>query len=229
MESRSIRVLVLDDDADTRFVLTLALRDAGYEVTASGSPAEARVAFEGTRPDVALLDVAVDGRPAGYAFAQQLRRSSDVPIIFVSALADLEARLTGFGLGADDYVAKPFAMPELVARVQAVLQRAGRTRERVWEIDDLVVDADRHEVTRAGATIPLTPTEFSLLVVLCRHHGRVVSKIRLLEEVWGFRGYGPSVVEVRLSDLRRKLEAHGPRLIHTVRGVGYTLRPVAVS
>jgi len=130
-----------------------------------------------------------------------------------------------FDAGGDDYVVKPFIMAELLARMRAVLRRSGREGRRVLEIADLIVDEDAHAAVRAGTTLDLTQREFSLLATLCHHTGVVLSKVQLLTQVWGFEHYDLNVVEVHISALRRKIEEQGPRLIHTVRGVGYVLRP----
>jgi two-component system OmpR family response regulator len=132
-------------------------------------------------------------------------------------------RLAGFAAGADDYLVKPFAMAELVARVRAVLNRRGRWPGAV-EVGDLLVDEPAGTATRAGARLDLTATELRLLGYLVGNRGRTVSKTQILTQVWGYGDYDPNLVEVHVSALRRKLEAHGDRLVHTVRGLGYTVR-----
>ena len=153
-------------------------------------------------------------------------------MIFVTALDGVDDRLAGFDVGADDYLVKPFAVAELQARVSAVLRRSGRLSAQLIEIADLIVDEDAGVVLRSGRSIDLTATERRLLLYLVRHRGRVLSKTQILTQVWGYDSYDPNLVEAFVSGLRRKLDQHGPRLIHTVRGIGYRLAaptPAAAS
>ena len=217
------RVLVVEDDSSMRDLLVAILRADGYDVHADQEGRAALRSLGTFRPDLLLLDAGLpdlDGR----SIARRVRQSSDVPIVFVTGADSPEEIRAGFRAGADDYVVKPFDPEELSWRVRAVLRRSGRTISEVFEIGDLVVDEGARSVTRGGAPIALTVIEFKLLGVLLRNRQRVVSKSQLLLEVWGYEG-NDHVVEVHVSSLRRKLEAHGPRLIHTVRGVGYILRP----
>jgi two-component system, OmpR family, response regulator len=147
-----------------------------------------------------------------------------VPVIFLTARDSVEDRLLGFSLGADDYLVKPFALEELLARVRAVLRRTGRLAA-VIEAGDLIVDEQGGLATRAGGALELTPTELRLLAYLVRNRGLVLSKTQMLTQVWGYDHYDPNIVEVHVSALRRKLEAHGPRILHTVHGLGYRLVP----
>jgi DNA-binding response OmpR family regulator len=142
----------------------------------------------------------------------------------LTALDSLADRIRGFDAGADDYVVKPFAIVEVLARVTAILRRLGRVPATV-QVGDLIVDEDAKVAVRAGVTIDLTGTEFRILAYLIGHRGRILSKTQLLTQVWGYDEYDPNLVEVHVSALRRKLEQHGPRLIHTARGLGYVLRP----
>jgi DNA-binding response OmpR family regulator len=146
-------------------------------------------------------------------------------MLFVTAADALEDRLRGFELGADDYLVKPFPMAELIARVRAILRRSGRLRSPTLEVRDLVLDEVNNIALRSGQPLDLTPTEFNLLHTLAKDAGKVFSKSRLLSLVWGWENYPHNLVEVHISALRRKLEEHGPRLIHTERGAGYVLRP----
>jgi len=175
-------------------------------------------------PDIALLDVHLGSGPSGLAVARRLRAVGDIPIVFLTAADALDDRLAGFDAGAEDYVTKPFAMAELLARVRALLRRTGAASNDVWRVGDLVVDEAAHQVRRGDSELVLTKVEFDLLVALGRNAGRVLSKGQLLADVWGFADYDPNVVEVAMSGLRRKLESHGPRLVQTVRGVGYVIR-----
>ena len=218
------RVLVVEDDRALRDAVAAALRHEGYVVRSTSQGSRAAGLIERFRPDVALLDIRLPGGPDGFEIAQLIRSSSDVPIIFVTAVEELDARLSGFEMGGDDYLVKPFAMPELVARVQALLRRAGRATSQTLTVGDLLVDEQARTVMRDGEPIGLTPTEFDLLVAFVRRPGHVLSKERLLALVWDFESYDNNLVEVYVSMLRRKLETHGSRMLHTVRGAGYVLR-----
>lgn len=220
------RVLTVEDDELTRDALESVLCDEGFVVRAlpTGEKAE-HVAGE-FRPDLAILDVELGGGPDGYTVARRLKTIGDFPILFLTGKADLQDRLTGFDVGADDYLVKPFSMAELLARIRVILRRSGRTESAVIQVGDLVVDDDARLVMRGGHVIRLTPTEYQLLSVLVRNPGRVLSKGQLLSHMWG--GFDPAdshVVDVHLSAIRKKLEEHGPRMIETVRGIGFALRP----
>jgi two-component system OmpR family response regulator len=218
------RVLVVEDEEAIRDPLTAALRAAGHEVRpcADGTGFEAVV--DAFRPDLALLDVHLPGGRDGFELARALSGRSDCAVLMVTARDAVGDRLTGFAAGADDYVVKPFATAEVLARVAAVLRRLGRVPSTV-QVGDLVVDEGARIAARAGRTLDLTGTEFKLLAYLTAHRGRILSKTQLLTQVWGYDEYDPNLVEVHVSALRRKLEQHGPRLIHTARGLGYVLRP----
>ncbi|WP_130649535.1 response regulator transcription factor [Egicoccus halophilus] len=218
------RILLVEDDTTLRESVAVALRGEGYEVVAAADGAQGTDQVDAFRPDLAILDVRLPGGPDGLELARTIRARGDAPIIFVTALGDEGDRLAGFEAGGDDYVTKPFSTPELLARVQALLRRAGRLESQAWQIDDLVVDEAARTAVRDGVPVELTRTEFDLLITLGRNIGTVVSKSRLLALVWGFESYDENLVEVHISALRRKLEAQGTRLIHTVRGVGYVLR-----
>ena len=185
---------------------------------------EARRAAESFRPDVAILDVSLPGSESGFDVARWLKGRGDIALMFVTAADALDDRLRGFELGADDYLVKPFAVPELVARLKAVLRRAGRLVSSTVQVRDLVIDEATREAIRGGNLLSLTPLEFELLLVLAKHPDEVFSKRQLLALVWGFADFDPNLVEVHVSALRRKLEEHGPRLIDTARNAGYVLR-----
>ena len=224
MLSQRPRVLVVEDDAPIRTTLEVALRAEGYEVHAEQDGCTLGEVFRTFHPDLAVLDVRLPVGPDGYAMASQLRRSSDLPVLFLTAADAVEDRLAGFGAGGDDYLVKPFSMAELLARTKALLRRAGRLSSSTWQVGDLVVDDGARSVSRAGSPLELTRTEYDLLRVLVVHVGKVLSKTQLLTQVWGFDAYDANLVEVHMSALRRKLEAAGPRMIQTVRGAGYVLR-----
>ncbi|MGH9269142.1 MAG: response regulator transcription factor [Acidimicrobiales bacterium] len=218
------RVLVVEDDQPIRSAVEVALRAEGYEVRTEPDGTAINDVAATFRPDLAILDVRLPAGPDGYGLARELRRASTMPLLFLTAADSLSDRLAGFDAGADDYLVKPFSMAELLARTQALLRRAGRLTSAVWPVGDLVVDEGARTVVRAGQPVELTRTEYELLAVLAQHPGQVLTKVQLLTHVWGFEAYDTNLVEAHTSALRRKLEAHGPRLVHTVRGVGYVLR-----
>jgi DNA-binding response OmpR family regulator len=218
-----LRILVAEDDALARRLLVTILEHDGYTVLGVEDGPAALAAAPGFKPDLALLDGDLPGI-SGADVARRLRQSSDLPIIFVTAADSAEEVRDGFKMGADDYIVKPFDPEELSWRVRAVLRRGGHAVAQVWECGDLVVDEGAHGVTRAGALVALTAIEFTLLSVLIRNRTRMVPKVQLLGQVWGHDA-DEHVLDVHLSALRRKLEAHGPRMIHTIRGAGYILRP----
>lgn len=224
MRDTPSRVLVVEDDASVRDGLTAALRAEGFDVLGTEDARQAALALDRFRPDLAILDIRLPSERNGLDLARLVRSRADLPIVFLTAVDGVEDRVAGFEVGADDYVVKPFAMPELLARVRALLRRTGRLSSSVWEVGDLVVDERARSVRRGNAEVDLTPTEFDLLLTLGRHAGTPLSKTRILSLVWEFDEYDPNLVEVHVSALRRKLEAHGPRLIHTVRGAGYMLQ-----
>jgi len=160
---------------------------------------------------------------SGLELAKVVSASGDAGMILLTARDGVDDKLQGFGVGVDDYLAKPFVMAELVARMTAILRRRGRVPS-VVQVGDLLVDLGAGAVVRAGAPVVLTGTELRLLAFLAGERGRTLSKTQILTQVWGYDSYDPNLVEVHVSSLRRKLEEHGPRLIQTVRGVGYVLR-----
>lgn len=224
MAKQNVRVLVVEDDRPVRISLEVALREEGYEVCACADASGLQRVVEQFRPDLAILDVRLATGPDGYSTARLLRSQSNLPIIMLTAADTVAERLEGFNAGADDYLIKPFSMAELLARVDALLRRAGRVTSAVRQVGDVIVDDAARTVIRDGEKLDLTRTEFDLLAVLAKHPGQVLSKVQLLTQVWGFDAYDVNLVEVHMSSLRRKLEAHGPRLIQTVRGVGYVVR-----
>jgi DNA-binding response OmpR family regulator len=218
------RVLVVEDDETVRSAMVTVLTDEGYEVREEADGTTAAVTVALFRPDLLLLDVNLPGGPDGLSVAKHVRAAHDVPIIFVTSAGTERDRVAGFDIGADDYLVKPFSMAELLARVRAVLRRTNRLGRAIWRVGPVVVDEDSHTVAMNDHLVDLTALEFSLLACLCRSPGRVISKVQLLTEVWGFDHYALNLVEVHISSLRKKLEAHGPRVIHTVRAVGYVVR-----
>ena len=225
VESEGARVLLVEDDSAVRDAVEIAFRGEGFDVRAEADGSAIQEIVRTFHPDVAILDVRLPTGPDGYTMVKQLRAIDDLPLVLLTSADSLDDRLTGFRAGADDYVSKPFSMAELLARVEALLRRSGRSSDATFRVGDLVVADATRTVTRAGVEIELTRTEYDLLSVLCRSAGEVLSRKQLLQEVWGgYDYYADNVVEVHLSALRRKLEARGPRIIHTVRSVGYVLR-----
>ncbi|KAA0932048.1 response regulator transcription factor [Streptomyces apricus] len=224
------RVLVIDDDPGIRRLLISALGFAGFEVDVAGDLTEALEQVARRAPDVVVLDVMLPGAD-GFEILQLLRaRAVDVPVLFLTARDAVEDRVRGLRLGGDDYVTKPFSVVEVGARLQALLRRARgtappETEETRLRVADLTMDDPRHEVRRAGRLLDLSPTEYRLLHYFLSHRGQVLSRAQILEAVWQYDFGGDTVVVERfVSNLRRKIDHGHPPLLHTVRGVGYTLR-----
>jgi two-component system response regulator PrrA len=224
------RVLVVDDDADVRTSLERALRLSGFAVTTAGDGAQALRAVAADPPDCLVLDVTMP-RMDGVAVVTALRAlGHDVPVCLLSARSTVDDRVAGLEAGADDYLVKPFALAELVARLRALLRRPATPppgEPPVLVVGPLALDHARRSVRLHGTVVELTKREHELLTVLARHATVVLTRQRLLEEVWGYDfAVDTNVVDVFVGYLRRKLEADGtPRLVHTVRGVGFVLRP----
>jgi two-component system, OmpR family, response regulator len=227
------RVLVVDDELNIRELVEVALKFHGCSVITAATGREAlRLADD--RPDLIVLDVMLPDMD-GFEVCRKLRaQGNEVPVIFLTARDTSSDTVTGLAIGGDDYVTKPFSVEALVARVRAVLRRASRTARgedrdgdgETLRAGDLELDEARWTVHRAGVPVELSPTEFRLLAYLIRHQGRVLTRAQLLENVWGWDYAGESqIVETYVSYLRRKLDPLGPPLIHTQRGVGYSLRP----
>jgi two-component system, OmpR family, response regulator MprA len=223
--SRAPRVLVVEDDEDIAQALQRSLRMEGYEVH---TVADGKAALEHERafaPDLVILDL---GLPEldGLEVARTLRDGDDVPILILTARDALESRVEGLDAGADDYLVKPFERQELLARMRALLRRRPPRGSAPLRVADLSLNVDTHEVVRGERTIELTQREFELLEYLMRNERIVISRQRLLDEVWGYDPFSTTnTIEVFVSNLRRKLEAEDePRLLHTIRGAGYVLR-----
>lgn len=220
------RVLVVDDDAMILRSLGRGLRLNGFAVTLAGDGPTALAALAETPPDVIVLDVSLPGI-SGIEVCRTLRASGDeVPVLMLSALDELADRVAGLQAGADDYLVKPFALKELVLRLQALLRRRPSADRDVVHVGDLVLDTAAREVTYGGVAVGLTRREFELLEVLARNAGVVLTRDQLLDRVWGYDfEVRTDAVDTFVSYLRRKTEAGGrPRLVHTVRGVGFVLR-----
>jgi two-component system, OmpR family, response regulator len=216
---RGGRILVVEDDDTLRRAIVAMLSREGFDVH-EFSHGHELPAIIACAADVALLDVMLPGCD-GFTIARHLHSAGTTKVLFLTARDGLDDRLAGFEIGADDYVVKPVALPELLARIRVILRRVSAGENERLEFDRLVIDLDAAAVTFAGEPIELTLTEFKLLAHFARHAGRVLSKLQLLTHVWGYDDYDPNLVEVHVSALRRKLEPVAPNCIATVRGVGY--------
>jgi two-component system OmpR family response regulator len=220
------RVFVVDDEPSITDAVGTALRYEGFEVAEFTSGRPALQAIEQRAPDLVVLDVMLPDLD-GFEVTRRLRTERQaVPILFLTAKDSLDDKLAGLGLGADDYVTKPFALAEVIARVKAIMARTyGAAGDSVLRFADVEMDEPAHEVHRGGQEIRLTATEFSLLRYFMLNPRQVLSKSQILDAVWHYDfGGDANVVETYVSYLRKKLERHGPPLIQTVRLVGYALR-----
>jgi two-component system OmpR family response regulator len=220
------RLLLVDDEDNLRSMLDAALRHSGFEVHPVASGRDAIDAVSVVRPDLIVLDVMLPDLD-GFDVCKRLRSSGDrTPVLFLTARDATEDKVHGLTLGGDDYLVKPFSLEELVARIAAVLRRGGHDAGAdELRCRDLVMDDDAHLVTKADREVALSPTEYNLLRYLLVNQGRVVSKAQILDHVWDYDfGGDGGVVETYIGYLRRKLDTDDPRLIQTVRGVGYTIR-----
>jgi two-component system OmpR family response regulator len=232
------RILVVDDESDIADLLAAGLRFAGFDVRTAGCGADAFAAALDFRPHALVLDVMLPDI-GGFELCRQLRSSrEDIGVIFLTARDATEDAITGLVAGGDDYISKPFSVDEVVARLRAVLRRVpasagGAARpmdDGVFRLADLELDEPHHEVRRGDQLIDLSPTEFAVLRYLLENSGRVLSKPQILAAVWrdDFRG-DSGIVESYISVLRKKLDCFDPPLIHTLRGVGYSVRIVPSS
>ncbi|NYI07917.1 response regulator transcription factor [Allostreptomyces psammosilenae] len=232
-------LLVVDDEPNLRELLSATLRFAGFTVTSAASGAEALRLAAATPPDLVLLDVMLPDMD-GFEVLRRLRapaappsragRPAEIPVLFLTARDATEDKIAGLTAGGDDYVTKPFNLEELIARIRTVLRRSGAGSGGVAEdprlvVGDLELDPAGHLVLRASRPVRLSPTEFRLLHYLMLNTGHVLSKAQILDHVWRYDfGGDPSIVDTYISYLRRKVDTRGPKLIHTVHGVGYVLR-----
>jgi two-component system OmpR family response regulator len=221
------RVLVVDDEPNIVDVVSMALRYQGFEVESAATGEQALAAVERFRPELMVLDVMLPDME-GFEVAERLgAQRGHIPIIFLTARDATQDKLRGLTTGGDDYVTKPFSLEELVARIRVILRRtngaAGDSSKLVFE--DLELDEESHEVSRGETPIELTATEFRLLRYLMLNPRRVMTRAQILDHVWDYDFGGDGrVLETYISYLRKKLDAHGPSLIRTVRGVGYALQ-----
>jgi two-component system OmpR family response regulator len=225
-EAAASRVLVVDDEENLAFLVTSALRLAGYEVRSAGTGAEALSTCTTFNPHAIVLDIMLPDID-GFQLLRKLRgQGTTAPILFVTARHATADRVHGLTIGGDDYIVKPFALEELVARVQVCLRRVGISeRPGLLAVADLEMDLDCHRVWRAGREVHLSATEFSLLRALMANAGRVVTRGQILDSVWNYDFRGEStIIEPFMSNLRKKVDSTPPKLIHTIRGVGYSIR-----
>jgi two-component system, OmpR family, response regulator MprA len=222
---RDARVLVVEDDGEIAEALQRMLRMEGYHVRIAGDGVAALDAAHSFLPDLVILDLGLP-KLDGIEVARELHERDDVGILMLTARDSVEDRVAGLDTGADDYLVKPFERQELLARLRALLRRRPPRGSAQLVVGDLMLNPDTHEVVRAKRAIDLTQREFELLEYLMRNERIVVSRQRLLDEVWGYDPFSiTNTIEVFVSNLRRKLEAGGePRLLHTIRGAGYVLR-----
>jgi DNA-binding response OmpR family regulator len=220
------RILMVEDSDAIRLPVVTALTAQGFHVASVADGSDLEGLLPSFAPDLVILDIMLPGRD-GFELLQVIRRTSTAAVVMLTAKDALADRVQGLTEGADDYLIKPFAMAELVARIHAVLRRS-RAGGSSISVDDLVINDDVTLVRRGEESLDLTETERRLLGYLAAHRDRVVSKTQILTSVWGYDGFDENVVEVHISSLRRKLEAGGrSRLVHTVRGRGYLLGTTA--
>ena len=230
-DGSNVRVLVVDDESNLTELLSMALRYEGWDIKTAATGNSAVKTAKEFKPDAVVLDMMLPD----FDGLEVLRRMRDedpaLPVLFLTARDAVEDRVAGLTAGGDDYVTKPFSLEEVVARVRALLRRSVQLAEEetsLLTVGDLTLDEDSHEVMRAGTEINLTATEFELLRFLMRNPKRVLSKAQILDRVWHYDfGGQANVVELYISYLRKKIDGSHPALIHTVRGLGYTMRPAA--
>jgi two-component system OmpR family response regulator len=229
-ETAEARLLVVDDEPNIVELLSASLRFAGFEVVTATNGQQALTMIASYQPDLVVLDVMMPGID-GFEVVRRMRESHQrIPVLFLTAKDATEAKITGLTLGADDYITKPFSLEEAIARIRAVLRRAHGGGEAlratsVLRYGDLELDDTSHEVLKAGKPVTLSPTEYKLLRYFLQNPQRVLSKAQILDHVWHYDFDGDAnVVESYVSYLRRKIDTTEPRLLHTIRSVGYVLR-----
>jgi two-component system, OmpR family, response regulator len=228
-DSPEARLLIVEDEPNILELLAASLRFAGFGVNTAGNGTDAVAAVQRHRPDLIVLDVMLPDMD-GFDVVRRLRGGgSDTPVVFLTARDATEDKIRGLTAGGDDYVTKPFSLEEVVARIRAVLRRTGAgdllSRMPRLVFADIELDEESHEVWRRGKAVALSPTEFKLLRYFMANAGRVLSKAQILDHVWDYDFRGDvGIVESYVSVLRRKIDNADPRLIHTLRGVGYVLR-----
>lgn len=229
LDGSPVRVLVVDDEPNLTELLSMALRYEGWDVRTAGSGTAAVRAAREFQPDAVVLDMMLPDFDGMEVLRRMRADNAAVPVLFLTAKDAVEDRVAGLTAGGDDYVTKPFSLEEVVARVRALMRRTAVVADEassVLVVGDLTMDEDSHEVTRAGQQVNLTATEFELLRYLMRNPKRVLSKAQILDRVWNYDfGGQANVVELYISYLRKKIDAGRAPMIHTMRGVGYVLKP----
>jgi len=227
MHSVEARLLIVEDDPNILELLAASLRFAGFDVSTAKSGLDAVAAVQRHRPDLVVLDVMLPDMD-GFEVVRRLRGAGQsTPVVFLTARDGTEDKIRGLTAGGDDYVTKPFSLEEVIARIRAVLRRTAGGEQAPPRLifADVELDEESHEVWRGGVPVALSPTEFKLLHYLMANAGRVLSKPQILDHVWDYDFRGEvGIVESYVSVLRRKIDHREPRLIHTLRGVGYVLR-----
>ena len=229
-DGKPIRALVVDDESSISDLVSIALKYEKFEVRTAASGRDAVSVASEFDPDIVILDIMLPDFD-GLEVMKRIRSAQkDVPVLFMTAKDDVKDRIAGLTAGGDDYVTKPFSIEELVARIRGIVRRtlvATVTHENPEiQVDDLVLNEETYEVFRGDTRVELTATEFELLRYLMRNPKRVLSKAQILDRVWSYDfGGRSSIVEIYISYLRKKIDTLGPALIHTVRGVGYVIRP----
>ncbi|MGN6129712.1 MAG: response regulator transcription factor [Nocardioidaceae bacterium] len=224
-----LRVLVVDDEVNIAELISMAVRYEGWDAAVAHTGSKAVAAAKDDRPDAVVLDMLLPDFDGMEVLRRMRGRHPDVPVLFLTARDSVEDRVAGLTAGGDDYVTKPFSLEEVIARLRALMRRAGAADRRespVLVVGDLRLDEDSHEVVRGDDEIRLTATEFELLRFLMRNPRRVLSKAQILDRVWNYDfGGQANVVELYISYLRKKIDADRPPMIHTMRGAGYVLKP----
>ena len=221
-----MRVLVVEDNKKTAAFITKALKSEGFAVNVLADGDEALLTISSTPFDAVVLDIMLPGRD-GLSVVRQLRaRSNRTPVLLLSARGEVNERVEGLNAGADDYLAKPFALEELIARVRALVRRGDETKSVILRVGDLSVDTSTRAAKRGGKTIELTTREYRLLELLMRSAGRVCGRMTILEKVWDYNfDPGSNIIDVYVRRLREKIdEGFEPKLLHSVRGVGYVMK-----
>ena len=229
-DGKPIRALVVDDESSISDLVSIALKYEKFEVRTASSGRDAVAAAKEFDPDVIVLDIMLPDFDGIEVMKRIRSEQKDIPVLFLTAKDDVKDRIAGLTAGGDDYVTKPFSIEELVARIRGIVRRTlvATTSHEDPEIrvDDLVLNEEPYEVVRGEHRVELTATEFELLRYLMRNPKRVLSKAQILDRVWSYDfGGRSSIVEIYISYLRKKIDTLGPALIHTVRGVGYVIRP----